>query len=77
MITDSPVTGSGLTPFIDSRTPLFVRSNGKRAMTQRMRPQRKWEDDPAGNEPVQREWVKRPPVVPGIARAGPRKEREK
>src|ERR1051325_7153123 len=36
MTTDSLVTGSGLTPFIDSSTPLLVRSNGKRAMTQRI-----------------------------------------
>ncbi|GHI46664.1 hypothetical protein ScoT_28380 [Streptomyces albidoflavus] len=36
MITYSPVTGSGLTPFIFATTSLLTRSKGKRAMTQRM-----------------------------------------
>ncbi|CAM5701252.1 hypothetical protein SVIOM74S_06920 [Streptomyces violarus] len=38
MVTDSPVTISGVTPFIEASTPLLVRSNGYRAMTQRMMP---------------------------------------
>lgn len=44
---ESPATACpdllGPVPFIDSRTPLLVRSNGKRAMTQRMVPHKEKE----------------------------------